>query len=36
MEDRDMTMEEYVQYEPEKALRNAKVYNWKSATYGKM
>ncbi|GJS87780.1 hypothetical protein Tco_0770416 [Tanacetum coccineum] len=31
-----MTMEEYVQYETEKALRNSKVYNWKTATYGKI
>ncbi|GKA52957.1 hypothetical protein Tco_0746272 [Tanacetum coccineum] len=36
MEDRDITMEEYVQYETEKALRNGKVYNWKTATYGKI
>ncbi|GJS28181.1 hypothetical protein Tco_0488801 [Tanacetum coccineum] len=27
MEDRDMTMEEYVQYKTEKALKNAIVYN---------
>ncbi|GJS22116.1 hypothetical protein Tco_0450748 [Tanacetum coccineum] len=36
MEDRDMTMEEYVQYETEKALRNGKVYNWETATYDKI
>ncbi|GKA62370.1 pentatricopeptide repeat-containing protein [Tanacetum coccineum] len=36
MEDRDMTIEEYVQYETEKALRNGKVYNWKTTTYGKI
>ncbi|GJU99282.1 hypothetical protein Tco_1328553 [Tanacetum coccineum] len=36
MEDLDMTMEEYVQYETEKALRNAEVYNWETATYGKI
>ncbi|GJY39370.1 hypothetical protein Tco_0425734 [Tanacetum coccineum] len=36
MEDRDMTMEEYVQYETEKALRYGKVYNWETATYGKI
>ncbi|GJV40865.1 hypothetical protein Tco_1419305 [Tanacetum coccineum] len=35
MEDRDMTMEEYVQYETEKALKNSKVCNWETATYGK-
>ncbi|GKB75101.1 hypothetical protein Tco_0936513 [Tanacetum coccineum] len=34
MEDLDMTIEEYVQYENEKALRNDKVYNWEIATYG--
>ncbi|GKB97971.1 hypothetical protein Tco_0984108 [Tanacetum coccineum] len=34
MEDRDMTMEEYVQYETEKALKNGKVYNWETTTYG--
>ncbi|GKE56499.1 hypothetical protein Tco_1495684 [Tanacetum coccineum] len=31
-----MTMEEYVQYETEKALRNGKVYNWETAKYGKI
>ncbi|GJY41084.1 hypothetical protein Tco_0428354 [Tanacetum coccineum] len=36
MEDRDMTVEEYVQYEIEKALRNGKVYNWETATYSKI
>ncbi|GJS51889.1 hypothetical protein Tco_0625251 [Tanacetum coccineum] len=36
MEDRDMTMEEYVQYETEKALRMGKVYNWETAMYGKI
>ncbi|GJT32917.1 hypothetical protein Tco_0923336 [Tanacetum coccineum] len=36
MEDLDMTMEEYVQYETEKALRNGKFYNWETATYGKI
>ncbi|GJW66760.1 hypothetical protein Tco_0121184 [Tanacetum coccineum] len=35
MEDRDMTMEEFVQYETEKALKNGKVYNWEIATYSK-
>ncbi|GJT81668.1 zf-CCHC domain-containing protein [Tanacetum coccineum] len=33
MEDRDMTMEEYVQYEIEKALKNGKVYSWETTTY---
>ncbi|GJY45753.1 hypothetical protein Tco_0434816 [Tanacetum coccineum] len=36
MEDQDMTMEEYVQYETEKALRNDKVYYWETATYDKI
>ncbi|GJU97034.1 hypothetical protein Tco_1326305 [Tanacetum coccineum] len=36
MEDRDMTLEEYVQYETEKALRNGKVYNLETTTYGKI
>nr|GEX84335.1 hypothetical protein [Tanacetum cinerariifolium] len=36
MDDRDITMEEYVQLETERALRNGKVYNWKTATYGKI
>nr|GEU49059.1 retrovirus-related Pol polyprotein from transposon TNT 1-94 [Tanacetum cinerariifolium] len=31
-----MTMKEYVRYETEKALRNNQVYNWKTATYGKI
>ncbi|GKD82805.1 hypothetical protein Tco_1349644, partial [Tanacetum coccineum] len=34
MEDLDMTIEEYVQYETEKAFRNGKVYNWETVTYG--
>ncbi|GKF85269.1 hypothetical protein Tco_0250167, partial [Tanacetum coccineum] len=36
MVERDMTMKEYAQYETEKALRNDKVYNWETATYGKI
>nr|GEV43534.1 hypothetical protein [Tanacetum cinerariifolium] len=36
IKDQDMTMEEYVQYETEKALSNSKVYNWKAVTYGKI
>ncbi|GJW59831.1 hypothetical protein Tco_0109166 [Tanacetum coccineum] len=36
MEDQDITMEECVQYETEKALRNGKVYNWETAKYGKL
>ncbi|GJU97033.1 hypothetical protein Tco_1326304 [Tanacetum coccineum] len=31
-----MTLEEYVQYETEKALRNGKVYNLETTTYGKI
>ncbi|GJW66064.1 hypothetical protein Tco_0117948 [Tanacetum coccineum] len=31
-----MTMEEYVQYKTEKALKNGKVYNWETAMYGKI
>nr|GEV51094.1 hypothetical protein [Tanacetum cinerariifolium] len=36
MKDRDMTMEEYVQYENEKDLKNCKIYNWETAMYGKI
>ncbi|GKC97442.1 hypothetical protein Tco_1167717, partial [Tanacetum coccineum] len=36
MDDPDITMEEYVQHETERALKNGKVYNWKTATYGKI
>ncbi|GJR63325.1 hypothetical protein Tco_1505487 [Tanacetum coccineum] len=36
MHDPDITMEEYVQLETERALRNGKVYNWETATYGKI
>ncbi|GJY27452.1 hypothetical protein Tco_0403219 [Tanacetum coccineum] len=36
MKDPDMTMEEYVQYETKKSLRNSKVYNWETAKYGKI
>nr|GFA63862.1 hypothetical protein [Tanacetum cinerariifolium] len=34
MDDPDITMEEYVQLETERALRNGKEYNWEIATYG--
>ncbi|GJV15353.1 hypothetical protein Tco_1360676 [Tanacetum coccineum] len=30
----DITIEEYVQYETKKALRNGQVYNWETAKYG--
>nr|GEU96530.1 hypothetical protein [Tanacetum cinerariifolium] len=33
MDDPDITIEEYVQFETDRALRNGKVYNWKTATY---
>nr|GEX55254.1 hypothetical protein [Tanacetum cinerariifolium] len=34
MDDPDITMEEYVRHETERALKNGKVYNLKTATYG--
>ncbi|GJU59818.1 hypothetical protein Tco_1237584 [Tanacetum coccineum] len=34
MDDPDITIEEYVQLETERALRNSKRYNWETATYG--
>nr|GEX42250.1 hypothetical protein [Tanacetum cinerariifolium] len=36
MDDPNITMEEYIRLEEEKARRNGKVYNWKTATYGKV
>nr|GEW79443.1 retrovirus-related Pol polyprotein from transposon TNT 1-94 [Tanacetum cinerariifolium] len=33
MKDPNITMEEYVQYETEKALRNGYMYNWETAKY---
>ncbi|GKC74034.1 hypothetical protein Tco_1119917, partial [Tanacetum coccineum] len=36
MVDRDMTMEEYDQYETEQALGNGKVFHWETATYSKI
>ncbi|GJR17014.1 hypothetical protein Tco_0965541 [Tanacetum coccineum] len=36
MDDPNMTMEEYIKLEEEKARRRDKVYNWESATYGKI
>nr|GEU76453.1 hypothetical protein [Tanacetum cinerariifolium] len=35
MNDPNITMEEYIRLEEEKARRNGKVYNWETATYGK-
>ncbi|GJX03325.1 ribonuclease H-like domain-containing protein [Tanacetum coccineum] len=36
MEDPNITMEEYIKLEEEKAHRSGKVYNWETATYGKI
>nr|GEV11107.1 hypothetical protein [Tanacetum cinerariifolium] len=36
MDDPNITMEEYIWLEEEKARRNGKVYNWKTSTYGKI
>nr|GEY31710.1 hypothetical protein [Tanacetum cinerariifolium]GEY31711.1 hypothetical protein [Tanacetum cinerariifolium] len=36
MDDPNITMEEYIRLEEEKARRCGKVYNWKTATYGKI
>ncbi|GJQ90841.1 hypothetical protein Tco_0001980 [Tanacetum coccineum] len=36
MDDPDITMKEYIRLEEEKARRRGKVYNWKTATYGKI
>ncbi|GKB02983.1 hypothetical protein Tco_0831072 [Tanacetum coccineum] len=36
MEDPNITMEEYIKLEEEKARRHGKVYNWETATYGKI
>nr|GEV78670.1 hypothetical protein [Tanacetum cinerariifolium] len=36
MDDPNITMEEYIRLEEEKARRNGKVYNWETATYGKI
>ncbi|GJR54888.1 hypothetical protein Tco_1405409 [Tanacetum coccineum] len=36
MDDPDITMEEYIKLEEEKARRRGKAYNWKTATYGKI
>ncbi|GJS41315.1 hypothetical protein Tco_0566358 [Tanacetum coccineum] len=33
MDDPDITIEEYIQLENERALRNGKEYNWETATY---
>ncbi|GJV28848.1 putative reverse transcriptase domain-containing protein [Tanacetum coccineum] len=36
MDNSNITMKEYVQYETEEALINGKLYNWETATYGKI
>ncbi|GJZ64252.1 hypothetical protein Tco_0620673 [Tanacetum coccineum] len=36
MDDPNITMKEYIRLEGEKARRRGKVYNWESATYGKI
>ncbi|GJS13248.1 hypothetical protein Tco_0407720 [Tanacetum coccineum] len=36
MDDHNITMEEYIRLEEEKARRRGKVYNWETATYGKI
>ncbi|GKE44604.1 hypothetical protein Tco_1471888 [Tanacetum coccineum] len=36
MDDPNITMEEYIRLEEEKARRRGKVYNWETGTYGKI
>ncbi|GKD90469.1 hypothetical protein Tco_1365976 [Tanacetum coccineum] len=36
MDDPNMTMEEYIKLEEEKACRRGRVFNWETATYGKI
>ncbi|GJS62299.1 hypothetical protein Tco_0657083 [Tanacetum coccineum] len=36
MDDPNITMEEYIRLEEENARRHGKVYNWETATYGKI
>ncbi|GJZ94720.1 hypothetical protein Tco_0666923 [Tanacetum coccineum] len=36
MDDPNITMEEYIRLEEEKARRHGKVYNWETITYGKI
>ncbi|GJU91412.1 hypothetical protein Tco_1303835 [Tanacetum coccineum] len=36
MDDPNITMEQYIQLEEEKARRRSKVYNWETTTYGKI
>ncbi|GJS34175.1 hypothetical protein Tco_0532557 [Tanacetum coccineum] len=36
MDDPNMTMKEYIKFEEEKARRRGRVFNWQTATYGKI
>ncbi|GJS68787.1 hypothetical protein Tco_0683352 [Tanacetum coccineum] len=36
MDDPNITMEEYIRLEEEKAHRHGNMYNWETATYGKI
>nr|GFD47023.1 hypothetical protein [Tanacetum cinerariifolium] len=36
MDDLNITMKEYIRLEEEKTHRHGKVYNWETATYGKI
>ncbi|GJX73624.1 hypothetical protein Tco_0312219 [Tanacetum coccineum] len=36
MDDPNMTMEEYIKFDEEKDRRRGRVFNWKTATYGKI
>nr|GEZ70326.1 hypothetical protein [Tanacetum cinerariifolium] len=36
MDDPNITMKEYIRLEEEKARRHGKVYNWETATYGRI
>ncbi|GJZ30408.1 hypothetical protein Tco_0575455 [Tanacetum coccineum] len=36
MDDPNMTMEEYIKLKEEKARRHGRVFNWETATYGKI
>nr|GFD53295.1 hypothetical protein [Tanacetum cinerariifolium] len=36
MDDPNITMEEYIRLEEEKAYRRGKVFSWETATYGKI
>ncbi|GKA58043.1 hypothetical protein Tco_0757231 [Tanacetum coccineum] len=36
MDDPNMTMDEYIKFEEEKARRRGRVFNWQTATYGKI